>query len=187
MKQYILFLFTFILSVKAQAQEKIRLEQGNTLVYQISVQGKVFPIFMSLDSISKERWIIGWNYENGRSGKFITTKKSLDNATMGYFNPPIDGEELTLPEDQAILLFSRTAFSNLKNNKQTSYNEENYFLKEATGSKAFKMQGKIVDAIYAENESRNCGIWILNHMDYPVILKIAGNKMGVDAILVNIE
>ncbi len=91
MKQVIALLTLLSISIITHSQEKLAIKQGNTVHYSVTVEGSTFPMFAWIDSLDDANYILTWSFENGRSGRFIVTKPSLDNARMGHWDRPIPG------------------------------------------------------------------------------------------------
>jgi hypothetical protein len=174
------------LSTGMQAQEPLNIKQQTVLQYTIKVNGHSFPMFFKIDSLSENKVTLSWSFENGRSGKFIVTKPSLDSASFAYFNPPNDGEELVLPTTHSLLSFSKKGYADLQKNKKTTFDAAPITVQPKSSGNVFMLDGKIIDAIYAESES-GAKIWILNNASYPLMLKMENNPNGVDAELTVVQ
>ncbi len=186
MKQLLVLLTLIIFCSSIHAQEKLYVKERNTLQYLVSVQTQSFPMFFYIDSFNNNNLTLTWSFEDGRTGKFITTKASLYSATYGYYTRPNDGEELVLPGTQSLLFFSKSVFAALQKNGKAVFDEALLTVKPSTKQNAFKLSGKIIDALYTESES-GAKIWVLNNPDSPVILKIENNPVGVNVELTGIN
>jgi hypothetical protein len=175
-----------IISFGVKAQEQLNIKQQTVLQYTVSVNGQSFPMFFNIDSLSENNVTLSWSFENGRSGKFIMTKASLDSASFAYFSRPIDGEELVLPGTHSLLSFSKKLYADLQKNKKAKFDNAVIKVQPSLPSNAFKLNGKTIDALYAESES-GAKIWIFNNASYPLMLKIENNPNGVDAELTMIQ
>jgi hypothetical protein len=175
-----------IISFGVKAQEQLNIKQQTVLQYTISVNGQSFPMFFNIDSLSENNVTLSWSFENGRSGKFIMTKASIDSASFAYFNRPNDGEELVLPGTHGLLSFSKKLYGDLQKNKKATFDNAVITVQPSLPGNTFKLNGKTIDALYAESES-GAKIWILNNASYPLILKMENNPNGVDAELTMIQ
>lgn len=176
-------LFTGLL---VKAQEKTKITTGTKLQYSVSVAGQAFPIFFRVDSLSATQLILTWSYEDGRSGRFVATKSSMDSATFGYYNPPVDAEEVVLPGNQQLLCVSKLVFSGLQKNGKAVFDGANVIVKPSSRENTFRLLDKFIDVLYLESES-GAKIWILNNANTPMILKIENNPAGVDVELTRID
>jgi hypothetical protein len=143
-------------------------------------------MFARVDSLTADIFSFAWNFESGRSGRFIMKKSSLDSARLCYWNQPIDGEELVLPATQNVLIISRLIFSVIKKNKEAVFDEYTIKVNPAAAANAFELRGRTIDAIALTGES-GTKIWVLNNPDIPLILKIEGNPFNVDVELTEIN
>ncbi len=181
---YLAFLLLSIAS--AQGQHKINIVAGTKLQYSVSVQGRTFPIFIRIDSISSRHLALSWSYEDGRSGRFVATKSSIDSATIGYYYPPVDQEELLLPGNQHILFISKSVFESLKKDGKSLFDDAKVTVKPYSGDTLFSLKGQLIDAIPIESES-GAIFWILNNATAPLVLKTLNNPAGVDVELMSVE
>jgi hypothetical protein len=186
MKKTSILSLLFLTIVSLKAQEKPKVVTNTKLQYSVTVQGRTFPIFFRIDSLSATRLTLSWSYEDGRSGRFIATQPSIDSATFGYYNPPIDAEELVLPGKQHLLCVSKLVFSSLQKNGKAVFDGANVQLKSSVADKVFKLQEKFIDVLHLESES-GAKIWILNNAVTPIIVKIENNPAGVDLELTAID
>lgn len=186
MKKTIVLSVLFFMALAVKAQEKVKIATGTKLQYAVSVQGRTFPIFIRVDSLSATQLILGWNYEDGRSGRFVATKSSIDSATLGYYNPPIDGEEVLLPGNQQLLFISKSVFSSLQKTGKAVFDGANVTVKPSAGDNTFRLLGQLIDVLQIESES-GAKFWILNNAASPVIVKTENNPAGVDVELMSIE
>ena len=186
MKQLIVFWTVFVFCVVTKAQDHLMLKQGSRLQYSVTVGGRTFPMFALIESLTADNLSLAWNFESGRSGKFIMKRPSLDSARFGYWNQPIDGEELELPASQNVLFLSRLIFSSLQKKKEAVFDEYTIKVKPPVDGNAFKLKNRIIDAIAVTGDS-GAKIWVLNNPDTPLILKIEGNPFGVDVELTEIN
>ena len=185
--RFIAILFsTTILGMFSNAQQTLSIRQDNRLAYNVTVNGQTFPMFAQIDSLSPAYCSLTWNFEDGRSGRFIMEKNSLDNAGYGYWKQPVVGEELVLPASRSVLMLSRTVYSSLIKNKNALFDDYAIAVKPAPADNVFKLQDKIVDALYLESES-GTKIWVLNNPSTPLILKMEGNPFHVNLELIAID
>lgn len=180
MKTLLIITASAFLSLKAVAQEKLDIQQGNTLEYTVQAGGGIFPMSFNIDSLSDKRVELTWLLSQSK-GRFIMNKTSLDSATECYWNQPRDFEELEMPATQNLLMISRQVFKQLKQTKSTVFDGALLSLVENKGE-PFVLNGKPIDALYAESQS-GMRVWILNNAKVPIFLKIENNPYMVDAIL----
>ena len=183
----ILFLALMLLAIDLlQAQQKINVTTGTKLQYSVSVQGQTFLFFIRVDSFSATHLALTWKFEDGRSGRFVATKSSIDSATIGYYNQPIDQEEIRLPGNQLILFLSKSVFDNLTKKGKSEFDAAKIKVKPYSGDTHFSLNGQLIDAIHVESES-GAIFWILNSATAPLILKTLNNPAGVDVELMSVE
>lgn len=83
-------------------------------------------------------------------------------------------------------MFSKSLFSDVQKNKKAEFDEYAVMVKTPGADKVFKLNDKIIDALYMESEA-GTKIWVLNDPNTPMILRIENNPFGVDLELTGIE
>jgi hypothetical protein len=168
------------------AQQKLSIKQGSTLQYQVRVHGRELAMYMYIELLSKNKWVVNWSYDDFRNGKFIITKPSLDSAENGYFNEPVNFEELTLPPDYILLMLSRHSFKKITETGAMQYGGEKFVLEKTGTVQQYLLNGGPVNALYIKGAS-GTSLCVLDDADTPVILKMEGSLNGVDVELTAIQ
>ena len=178
----LLLAFTLIAGLNAVAQDKYlpEVKQGSRLSYIALSQGQETPILISVDSLAPAFIKLGWSIEGLGSGGWIMKEASLQRSKRGWWNEPASGTDLEIPDDQAVLLISKSQWENIQKNKKAEYEMEEFQVKEAAEADQLKLNGKVVDAILLGSADGNTRLWILNNPSFPVLLKTEGNKVGID-------
>jgi hypothetical protein len=183
MKKTNILLALAVLTASAAAQQNIHIKQNTRFQYSISVEGRSFPMYFQLDSLNAANMVLSWGFDDGRSGRFIAGRASIDSAVKGYYNPPEAYETVAIPATQCLLFFPKLLFASLLKNKTVLFDDAALTLKPYTAGNVFKVMGKIIDALYLESGT-GTRIWILNNPETPLVLKIENNPAGVDVELV---
>ncbi len=163
------------------------IKKGVTLNYQVSVNGQVFPIQMKIDSLSSDYSRFSWSMQDGTGGAVINTKNSLESAVKGYWGDLQNGGEQTMPNDQSILLLSKSLWNAIEKDRKFTLDDQQYIVKDQPGGAIFKLKDKAVDVIYAESANGATKVWFLNNPSAPLMLKIEGNPMGIDISVDSIQ
>ncbi len=175
--------FLSILSVAtagAQAQKLKEIKQGTVLQLDASTQGQTYPLVLTVTSISNDELVFSYDFMGSATGKFINGKGNLEKGVRFNWDQPVPGEERKVPDDQTLLMFSRTALKDLKSNKKCSFNEQTLILKDIPAGQELSIGGTQIDVVYAESEDGSTKFWILNNDAYPVLMKLTGNPGGID-------
>ena len=156
---------------------------GTVLDYDVNVNGQLVPLTMKIFLPAEGG--LGFDFDAGDVyGKFINTKEGLENANITNCETPPAGEEKKLPPDQTIAVFLSSFFKELKQNKKAQYDGQSWAVKDVPAGSEFMLENKSkVDFVYIENEGAGTKFWILNNNDYPIMLKVEGNKKGPDLVL----
>ena len=173
----------------AFSQEKFlpEIKKGVTLNYQVSVNGQLFPIQMKIDSLGPEYSRFNWSMQDGSGGNVINTKNSLESAVKAYWGELQNGSDLTMPNDQSILLLSKSVWNSIQKDKKFTLDDQQYSVKEQPGNAIFKLKDKPINVIYAESANGATRIWLLNNPSAPFMVKMEGNPIGIDINLDSID
>lgn len=187
MKQLIILstLILLFFSVSAQHTTNSTIQKGTVLSYIIYPPGLAVNYSFTIDSMSGSYLSFTWMSESGRVGEFIMNEASVNTATRGYWSPPQPGA-VTMDNDQTVLCFSKALFQQLKENKQVEFDGVSYLLKKITPAEQILLNNKLIDALYLES-GQGSKIWLLNNEQFPAILKIKDNPMGVDVEIIAIK
>lgn len=130
----------------------------------------------------------GMQYIKGTAYNQLLTDQVIptQHNPLSALNQPVVGEELVLPSSRSVLMLSRNLFFSLVKNKTAIFDDYALAVKPLDGDKAFKLQDKIIDALYLESES-GTSIWVLNNPTTPLILKIEGNPTKVNFEVTDIK
>jgi hypothetical protein len=178
---FLVFLCSFaIATASAQAVKLKEIKQGTVLHLDAYTQGQTYPLLLTVTSISNEELIFTYDFMGSMSGKFINSKANFEKGVKFNWDQPIADEERKVPDDQTLLVLSRTALKDLKSKKQCAFNEQTLVLKDLPAGQELSLGGLQLDAVYAESADGGTKYWILNNDLYPVLLKLTGNPGGID-------
>jgi hypothetical protein len=175
------------LAIAAQEKFSPAIKQGSKLNYTATNQGQDTPVFITVDSLSPEFVKLGWNIEGLGNGGWVMKKKSLENATRGWWGEPVPGNDMELSEGENVLIFSKSQWDAIQKDKKVEYDMQTYSVKEPTEQQQLKLLGKVVDVIFLEGQNGSSRIWLLNNNAFPAIIKLEGNTMGPDISLLSVE
>jgi len=177
----LVILFTFTIAAAFAQAEKLKdIKQGTVLQLDAYTQGQSYPILLTVTSIRGDELIFTYDFMGSMAGKFINSKANFEKGVRFNWDQPIADEERKVPEDQTLLVVSRTALNDLKTKKQCVYNDQTLVLKEITSGQEISVGGIQIDVVYAESADGNTKYWILNNDLYPVLMKLTGNPAGID-------
>ncbi|PWU03347.1 MAG: hypothetical protein C5B52_03385 [Bacteroidetes bacterium] len=161
----------------------LAVKTGTVLDYEVNVNGQLVPLTMKIFLPAEGG--LGFDFEAGDVyGKFINSKEGLESASSTNWETPPAGEEKKLGSDQTTAVFSRSFLKDLIQNKKAQYDGQSWTLKDVPAGSEFSLDNKSkLDFVYVESDSAATKFWILNNKDYPIILKVEGNKKGPDLIL----
>lgn len=186
MKALFFLLASTVFAFATNAQEPPLLRQGTVLKFAVKVGMQNLTMFIKLDTLREDKAAIAWSFENGRNGRFIVGKPSLDSAVMGYWSQPIPDEEVIIPATQNLLFISHLLYDSIKTNKKAVFDNYTITLQSSSATSAFPVAGKTVPALVMEG-STGAKLWVLDNRQTPLILKMENNPLGVNVELTGID
>ena len=189
MKKILLALAFCVLTIGIHAQNNYApdIKKGAKLRYSIATEGQHLPLIISVDSIAPGYLKLGWNIEGMGTGGWIMTQNSLDKAVRGWWSEPLAGSDVTLADDQNVLVVSKAIWDALHRDKKADYDLQTFTLKTPTDQQRLLIDGKPLNVLMLEGQNGTSKIWLLNNPKFPAIVKIEGNTMGPDITLIGIE
>jgi hypothetical protein len=85
-----------------------------------------------------------------------------------------------IADDQTVLLLSKAQWNGITTNKKMEYDQQGYTVKQPTEQQQLKLNGKQLNVIMLESQNGSSRVWVLNNPDFPAVVKIEGNPMGID-------
>ena len=132
MKMTLLLLITISLSVFAIAQEKQNsFKVGTTIEYDVRPNGNQLKCFLTIDKLLEDTVPFAWMMpatmnRDAWSGKIIVTGPSLHASEIGYWDPPVNGDEMVLPGYQNFLMIPRDRYAKLKKTGQMEFDGQTF-------------------------------------------------------------
>ncbi len=172
-KSYIIISLLLAIASDATAQTGI-ITDPLLFVYKLHGQTRKYQYTFtpSADSMT-----LSWGIERNtkwQSGTFTITGKALREGNRMSFAQPIDGEHVTLPDNESYLLISQKAFDSLKNNGRLTYNDTEY---RATGDTVSRDGMQL---IHVHDDAEGCDMWILDRRDFPVVWEMSNNPLEIN-------
>ena len=189
MRSRCMLVLLLLQSMIGLSQEKIspQIKKGSTLTYQVSVNGQQFLVQMKIDSIGPEYSRFNWSMQDGSGGYVINAKNSMENAIKGYWGQLNNGEDMTMPPDQSIIIASKALWNAAQKDKKFNFDMQDFIVKDQPPEAIFKLGDKAVNILYAETANASTKVWFLNNPAAPILVKIEGNPVGIDIFLQSIE
>ncbi len=186
------FLFGILFSTLLQAQQQInkvkpQLKAGMVLDYEVFTDGQAIPLVLKIFSVGEEGIVFDYEWQNSSIGKFINSKNNLENGILLNWDAPVPGEERILEDNQTIAILSRPFLKELKRESLARYDGFDLYLTEAPKGSEIVVDGKLIQTLYAQTRNGATRYWILDNDEFPLLLKIEGNVIGVDLALKNLR
>jgi len=161
------------------------IKQGSKLNYSITTENGSIQILVKIDSLSPSYLKLRWSAPEVGTGIWEIKAKSLESANTGRWSKLEPDANITLPDNEIVVLFSKAQWASIQKDKKTEFDMVQYTVKK--NPQPSKLNDKDVDVVYLENEDATSKLWILNSPSFPAIIKISGNKAGPDAELKSVE
>ena len=195
MKMTLLLLITISLSVFAIAQEKQNsFKVGTTIEYDVRPNGNQLKCFLTIDKLLEDTVSFAWMMpatmnRDEWSGKIIVTGPSLHASEIGYWDPPVNEDEMVLPGYQNFLMIPRDRYAKLKKTGQMEFDGQtfNTIMNEFGGFVEYVVGHDKIRALRANSTNGNTSIWILDDHNFPLLLRMDGNPYYLDFELVGLK
>lgn len=170
----------FISHAQQAVKIKPELKTGTIIEYELDAQGQTLPLFLKISAIGEDGLVFEYDMQNGMAGKFVNSKLNLEKGNTLNWDQPVPGEERKLADNQTIAMLSRTFLKEILQNKKATYDGMELMLKDLPKGSEFISGGKEMDVVYAESADSNTRYWILNNADFPILMKLDGNPLGIN-------
>jgi hypothetical protein len=185
MKRFVIAALLLITAGSSFAQTKmVVIGQGSTLDYTVHAPNGDVIVSTVLSKVSDEEVRFDWLMHQ-LAGTFRVQRASLDSARHGYWNPPVDGEDVILDPSQSLLQLSKACWKDIQLNKPMVFGSTRYHVIKKFDR--YEVGGIAIDCLYLESTDKQSGLWIANNEKLPMILKIGGNPDGVSVELVAVR
>ena len=172
-----------LLSANAQSAKLKEIRQGTILQLDALSQGQVYPLTLTVVSATDAELVFAFDIMGNMNGKFINGKSSLEKGVRFNWDEPFAGEERKVPDDQTLLIISRSVLQELKNSKKSNFNNQELVLKDLPAGAELTINNIQIDIVYAESADGATKYWILNNDMFPVVMKLEGNPGGIDLLV----
>lgn len=184
-----LFLAALLLTINGFSQDKMMpdFKTGTKVQALANVNGQEIPLGLKIDSLMPEFFKLGWSVEGYGEGSWVMKKTSLQSGTSGMGENPEPGVETVVPDDKIQFIFSKDQWAALTKDKKVKHNGVEYTIMPVAAGNEFKLDNKVVDAIYLETANKNSKLWVLNNPAFPFFLKSVGNPNGPDITVLTVQ
>ncbi len=181
MKKNLLIVLLLFLCVILKAQQNpLVVKQGSVISYTLRLHGQQVAFSLTIGSMA-DSVILNWKMRNTASGQYIVLPHAVKNASKLNFVQPEPGKTITLPSNQTFFFISDNAFQNLVKKHTFEYDNTVYNLKADGEPATLMVDGKTLNVLHVKAQNETTEFWILNNPRLPLICRITGNPLGVDA------
>lgn len=184
MKSIVVLSLSLLIAGGSYSQQKtFVIQQGSFLDYMVYTPNGEVPVSALLSKVSEEEVRFDWRM-GLLAGIFRTAQASLDSARHGYWNEPIDGQDLTMDNNRCLLQLSKACWQDIQQNRPMAFGSGRYTVVKR--SIPFQAGVHTIDCLYLESETGSY-LWVANNEKLPMILKIENNPDGVNIELVDVR
>ena len=190
MKRIVAAFAISVIAITLHAQEALNpaMKKGVKLHYTVNTgDGQELPLLISIDSVAPKYVKLSWNIEGMGTGGWVMKETSLNKANRGWWGEPVSGSDMDLPDDQLVLLLSKDQWNAISKDKKTEYDQQQYTVKQPSEQQILKLNGKALNVIMLESQNGSSRVWVLNNPQFPAVVKIEGNPMGIDLWVTSID
>lgn len=188
MKSCLIFA-ALLLTFAGYSQDKVmpNLKTGTKMQAIANVNGQEIPLGLRIDSLMPEYFKLSWSVEGYGDGSWVMKKASLQSGNGGMGENPEPGVETVVPDDKVQFILSKDQWASLMKDKKVKHNGVEYNLVPVAAGNEFKLDNKIVDAVYLESADKSSKLWVLNNPAIPFLLKHSGNANGPDVTILTVQ
>jgi|SRR5688572_25261919 len=190
MKRIVAAFAISVIAITLHAQEALNptIKRGVKIHYTVNTgDGQEIPLLISVDSVAPKYVKLGWNIEGMGAGGWVMKENSLNNATRGWWGEPVAGSDMDIADEQLVLLLSKAQWNAIMKDKKMEYDQQQYHVKQPNEQQLLKLNGKSLNVIMVESLNGASRIWVLNNPQFPAVVKIEGNPMGIDLWVTSIN
>lgn len=185
MNKPLILLLLVLQALSLKAQQNAVVKQGSVVGYNLKLHGQTVAMALTLNRLS-DSVVLDWKIRNSATGRYILLPAAVSKASKLNFVQPEPNTTVTLP-NQTFFFISKQAFNDLVKHKSYRYDNTIYDLKGDEKVETVTVGGKVISVLHVAARNENTEFWILNNPDFPLICRITGNPLGVDAEITSLN
>ncbi|WP_342645299.1 hypothetical protein [Mucilaginibacter sp. CSA2-8R] len=185
MKKLLFFLLLAGQALVLKAQQNISVKQGSVIGYNLKLHGQTVAMALQVTRLS-DSVVLDWKIRNTATGRYVALPSAVNKANKLNFVQPEPNTTVTL-SNQTFFFISKEAFKNLISHKSYQYDNTIYDLKGDGKPETITVDGKVISVLHVAARNETTEYWILNNPDFPLLCRIAGNPLGVDAEITSLK
>lgn len=185
MKRILIFLLLAGQALILKAQQNAVVKQGSVIGYNLKLHGQTVAMALTVTRLS-DSVILDWKIRNSATGRYIILPAAVNKAGKLNFVQPEPNTTVILPS-QTFFFISRQAFNDLVKRKSYRYDNTIYDLKGDGKPEMLTVGGKVINVLHVAARNETTEFWILNNPDFPLLCRIAGNPLGIDAEITSLN
>ncbi len=185
MRKLLIFLVLVIQAFSLKAQQNALVKQGSIVGYNLKLHGQTVAMALTVNRLS-DSVILDWKIRNSATGRYVMLPAAVSRAGKLNFVQPEPNTTITL-SDQTFFLLSKRAFNDLLKHKSYRYDNTNYDLKGEGKPELLTVGGKVISVLHVAARNETTEFWILNNPNFPLLCRITGNPLGVDAEITSLN
>jgi hypothetical protein len=187
MRQFSCALLLALISLTAYSQKVMPvIKQGTVINYTFHLHGQQSAFAIEVKSIT-DTLALRWTIRNLAGGVYLISPAGWNQGSKMNFAQPVPNTAVKLSPDQTFCMISKSAFKDLLEKHQFTYDNTVYDLKEDAAQNTVMLENQPVDVLHVTAENETTELWILNNPNFPFICQIKGNPLGIDVDLNSIK
>ncbi len=185
MKNLILIIVFCIIYQFGTAQDHIPLVKNNMeFNYVCKMHGQTRSIRLTTKMVS-DTLVLDCELRKAK-GSYTILPEALKSGTELSFRRIEPSEVLTLKPTETFFIISQDAYQDLLKNDRFIYNNTTYILDGNSKKNDIVIEGKLVDTLHVIAQVDETEMWILKNPEFPFIVKIDKNPLGINCTLTEI-
>ncbi len=185
MKKLLIFLLLAGQALVLKAQQNVSVIQGSVVGYNLKLHGQTVAMTLQVTRLS-DSVILDWKIRNTATGRYVILPGAVSKANRLNFVQPEPNTTVTLA-NQTFFFISREAFKSLISRKSYQYDNTLYDLKGDGKPENITLDGKVISVLHVAARNETTEYWILNNPDFPLLCRITGNSLEVNAEITSLN
>lgn len=155
--------------------------QTDTLQFSFFLHGQTRRVKAVCKDV-KDSLVLEWSMMRNLKlwkGKYLMSRKAVEQGKQLSFSQPEDGLILPLKEEETAFMISRRAYDELKRTGTFTYGNTRYSLVDSLRC------SPDVPSLHVKDKAEGCDMWIFDNREFPVIWKMTGNPVDINWTITN--
>ncbi len=185
MRKLLIFLVLAVQAFSLKAQQNALVKQGSVVGYNLKFHGQTVAMALTVNRLS-DSVVLDWKIRNSTIGQYVMLPAAVSRAGKLNFVQPEPNTTVIL-SNQTFFFISKQAFNDLVKRKSYRYDNTIYDLIGDGKTETLTVGSKVISVLHVAARNETTEFWILNNPDFPLLCRITGNPLGVDAEITSLN